>query len=236
MTKNTKIFLIYGAVALLSVAMIVLFRGLGAAVPEQEVPDFSQAGKETAERFFKIEQDLEMIHQGGEKVKLSDIIGKVTVVAQFFAVCPHCALRSGIELQELHQRFGGDPDFKIVCITVDPETDGPEELAAYSEALGADVKNWWFATASDKEKTHRYLEEALGFMGIRERTNPIDISENGRYSHDLGLLLVDREFNVIGKWPLADARSEEGREVDPTRYERLKKGMYERIEQELEKR
>lgn len=233
MNSRSKIILFYGGVAVASVAMVLFFHNLGRAVPEQPVSQVRDVGKETVESFFPIKEDLELVNQEGEEVKLSDIRGKVTVVTEFFAVCPHCAVRSGIELRELIERFGSNPDFRIVCISVDPETDGPVELKAYAEALDADPRNWWFATAGSKEQTHRYLEKVLGFMGIRERRDPVDIASNGRYSHDLGLMLVDRDFNVVGKWPLADARSAEGRAQDPGNYERLKTEMYERIEKEL---
>ena len=46
---------------------------------------------------------------------------------------------------------------------------------------------------------------------------------------------MDRDFNVVGKWPLADARSEEGRKLDPGLYESLKKEMTGRIRAELGK-
>ena len=98
---------------------------------------------------------------------------------------------------------------------MDPENDKQEKLADYAKALGADSKNWWFLNAGDTKSTHTYLEKELKFFGIRERTDPVDIEANGRYAHDLGFLLVDREFRVIGKWPLADARSEEARKRGP---------------------
>ena len=86
-----------------------------------------------------------------------------------------------------------------------------------------------------RQSTHAYLENELKFFGIRERTDPADIEANGRYSHDLGFLLVDREFKVVGKWPLADARSEEARKLDPNLYPQLKKELFDRIEAELDK-
>jgi len=46
---------------------------------------------------------------------------------------------------------------------------------------------------------------------------------------------VDRDWKVLGKWPLADARGEEERRRDPGRYEREKNDLYERIREELEK-
>jgi hypothetical protein len=87
----------------------------------------------------------------------------------------------------------------------------------------------------NEKETHEYLEKELGFFAIRERTDPADAESNGRFAHDMGILLVDREWNVVGKWPLADARSEEGRKQDPELYEKLKKQLRDRLSEELEK-
>ncbi len=228
-----KIAAIYGIVALASVAMVVFFITIANRVPETELPLVKDVGTEQVETFFPIDGDLEMTRQDGEKVKLADLEGQVTVLAQFFAVCPHCAVRNGAELKALYDRYRSNPHFRMVCISVDPETDGLAELKAYGEALGAEPESWWFARAEDAEETHRFLEEKLGFFEIRERKDPLDIQSNGRYAHDLGLLLIDRDLNVVGKWPLADARSDEGRQRDPELYERLKAELHERIEKEL---
>jgi len=235
MSARAKVISIYGTVAVLSVVLVVFFMKVGAGVPESDLPPVSDLGKDQVETFFPIEKDLALTTQSGESVMLSDIRGKVTVLAQFFAVCPHCAQRNGMELTEIRKRFGDHPDFRIVCITVDPETDGSEELKAYAEVFDADPDKWWFATAGDKAKTHDYLENELKFFGIRERTDPVDVASNGRYAHDLGFLVIDREFNVLGKWPLADARSEEAMAREPELYEKLKREMYGRIESELAK-
>jgi hypothetical protein len=79
------------------------------------------------------------------------------------------------------------------------------------------------------------MEKELGFFAIRERTDPVDIESNGRFAHDMGIMLVDREWNVVGKWPLADARTEEGRKRDPELYEKLKRELHDRLREELEK-
>jgi hypothetical protein len=105
-----------------------------------------------------------------------------------------------------------------------------------ASALGADTKNWWFLNAGDAKSTHAYLEQTLKFFGIRERSDPADIEANGRYAHDLGFILVDRDFNVIGKWPLADARSDEARQRDPQLYDRVKEDLFNRIRAELNKK
>ena len=235
MNDRRKIALIYGFVAIVSVAFLAFAIHLGTQVPEQEEPEFSGVGREKAETFFPIKADFTGVNQAGQPVKLSDLKGKVWLVAEFFAVCPHCAVRNGQELKSIYDEFKDHPDFHMVCVSVDPNTDTPERLVDYSKALGADAADWWFMSHPNEKETHEYLEKELGFFAIRERTDPADAESNGRFAHDMGILLVDREWNVIGKWPLADARSEEGRKQDPELYEKLKKQLRDRLSEELEK-
>lgn len=228
---KAKIIAIYSFVVVASVAMVAFFIHVANQVPE--TPVASHVGTEKVETFFPIEVDLEMTRQDGETMHLSDLEGKVTVLAQFFAVCPKCAVRNGRDLAEVYRTFGDHPDFRILCISVDPDTDGVEQLADYAGAMKADVSNWWFTRTDDEAEIHRFLEEELKFFRITERTDPVDIASNGRFAHDLDLLLVDREMNVVGKYPLASAASEEGRKLDPTRYQREKEKLYQRIREEL---
>jgi protein SCO1 len=239
MKRSTTITLFYTGVAILCVTIVSisvwLGRGLNAPYQAPKNPAVL-TGKDTAPQWFEITRDLPAVNQDKQAVKLSDLRGKVWIAAEFFAVCPHCAVRNGEELRIIYDEFKNDPDFHIACISVDPEQDTPEKLADYATALSADSKNWWFLNAGDAKTTHEYLEKELKFFGIRERTDPIDIEANGKYSHDLGFILVDREFKVIGKWPLADARSEQGKKLDPQLYAKLKAELFARIRLELAKK
>lgn len=238
MTKKTTLTLFYSAIALICVGVVLLSRYLhhqnanSGRMPETPT-QVVNTGKEKAQEWFAIEEDLAGTIQTGEQVKLSDLKGKVWLVAEFFAVCPMCAQRNGAELYKIYETFGDHPDFHVVCITVDPDNDDVEKLEAYGKALNADPDNWWFMNAGTEEHTHRYLEDELKFFGIRERKDPVDIETNGRFAHDLGFILVDRDFRVVGKWPLADARSPEAKQRDPGLYDRLKQELFERIETEL---
>ncbi|MGJ8645035.1 MAG: SCO family protein [Luteolibacter sp.] len=238
MNKRTTIITFYAIVALICAGILLLVNKVivpNMKAKSQETEAFIKVRAEKEQSWFPIEKDLSATNQAGEKVKLSDLRGKVWVVAEFFAVCPHCAVRNGTELRKIYDEFKDNPDFQMVCISVDPTQDDVEKLAAYSEALSADVEDWWFLNAGDEKATHEYLEHTLKYFGIRERSDPAEIESSGRFSHDLGLILVDRGFNVIGKWPLADARSEAGRELDPNLYEELKEEMFTRIRTELDK-
>jgi protein SCO1 len=235
MKDRGKIFAIYGTVAVFSALVIGTAMYLGNRMPEQPQPDFHSVGAEKVETFFQIQKDFAGVDQTGKQVKLSDLKGKVWLVAEFFAVCPHCAVRNGQELKSLFDQFKDHPDFHMACISVDPTTDTPERLVEYSKALGADPARWWFMSHPNEKETHDYLEKELKFIRVQERLDPADRDANGRFQHDMSISLVDREWNVIGKWNLYGARSEEGRKQDPEAYERMKGELISRLTEELEK-
>ena len=236
MTKTTTLTLFYAGVALVCAAILALVNFLilpGLKTKGAETIDFANVGRQRQEAWFPIGKDLVATNQAGETVKLSDLRGKVWVVAEFFAVCPHCAVRNGKELREIYDAFKDRPDFHIVCISVDPQQDGVEKLKDYAEALGADSKNWWFLNAGDEKATHEYLEKTLKFLGVRDRTDPAQIEANGRFEHDMGLLAVSRDFSTFGKWDLAFQRSELG---TPEGYKSVKSAMMTRLREELDKK
>lgn len=236
MTKKTTLIVFYSGVALLVAGILSVSFYLRSQLPKADMSKVVDVGKTMVNTWFPIKADLVATNQEGRQVKLSELKGKVWLVAEFFAVCPHCAVRNGEELRKIYDAFKEDPYFHMVCISIDPENDDVAKLRDYSSALGADASDWWFLNAGEIGATHRYLEQELKFFGVRERKDPKDIEANGRFSHDLGFILVDRDFNVLGKWPLADARSAEARERDPEMYERLKAELFARIRAELAKK
>lgn len=237
MSRTTTITLFYTGVAVFSALILWIafkIRPTLTSSYDAPTPIAIDTGRVTAAEWFPITSDLDGINQNGESVKLSDLRGKVLLLAQFFAVCPHCAVRNGTEMRAIYDAFREHPDFHVICITVDPEFDTRERLADYATALGADAGNWWFFNAGDEKKTHEFLENHLGFFGIRERSDPLEIEAQGRFAHDLGLMVVNRNFDVIGKWALADARTAEALEIDPEGYDRRKADILQRIRSELD--
>lgn len=236
MTRNTTIALFYTGVAAICVGIISISMWLSKGLKTPYQAPAINLGKETAPQWFPIEKDLSATNQDNKSVKLSDLRGKVWLVAEFFAVCPNCAVRNGKDLRTIYDEFKGNPDFHIACISIDPESDNIEKLSDYGKALSADSKNWWFLNAGDLKTTHEYLEQTLKFMGVRNRTDPLDIETNGKYLHDMAFTLVDRDFNIIGKWQLVGADTAEGRAIDPDYYQKTKAELFNRIRQELSKK
>jgi protein SCO1 len=148
-------------------------------------------------------------------------------VTGFFAVCPLCARSNSTDLKTLSETFADNPDFHLVCISIDPEQDDVEKLSAYAQALGADVKNWWFLTGRP-DAIHRYLEKDLKFPPAVERTDPNQIATLGRFQHDLGIMVIDREMRIVGKRNLSWAAGQ-----NPELHDQWKQHLHAIIETEL---
>lgn len=237
MKRTTTIALFYTGVAVICIAIVSVAMWLGRGLNKPyQAPIAVNTGKATVAEWFPIAKDLPAVNQENQPVKLSDLRGKVWLVAEFFAVCPNCAVRNGTELRKIYDEFKDNPDFHIACVSIDPETDKVEKLGDYAKALGAETKNWWFLNAGDAKTTHEYLEHTLKFMGIRNRIDPLDIETNGKYEHDMAFTLVDRDFNVIGKWDLVGSKSAEGQKIAPGLYQKSKDELFARIRLELAKK
>ena len=169
MTTKGKIIAIYGAVAVISAGIIAGGMWLRSGLRKPQEPSLTiESGKETQKEWFPVTRDFTAVNQAGETVRLSQLKGKVWLVAEFFAVCPHCAMRNGAELRVIYDEFKDHPDFQMVCISVDPQTDTVEKLKDYASALGADNRNWWFLNGGDEMKDGKAVE-AVGLEQRRVR-------------------------------------------------------------------
>jgi protein SCO1 len=187
------------------------------------------SGAMVAER-PRIHGDVTAVNQDGQSVRLSELRGKVWAVTEFFAVCPLCARSNSTDLKALSEKFADDPDFHLVCISIDPEHDDVERLAGYAQALGADARNWWFLTGASAE-IHRYLEKDLKFPPAVERSDPEEIAELGRFQHDLGITVVDRDMRIVGKRNLSWAAGQ-----SPALHDQWERHLHAIIETELSRK
>jgi protein SCO1/2 len=98
------------------------------------------------------------------------------------------------------------PDFHLVSISVDPERDTPERLAAYGARFGANPLAWSFLTGplGAIEKT-----VVDGFkIGMGKEKTPAAAADGGATGQQLfeifhgeHLVLVDRQLRIRGYFP-----------------------------------
>ena len=205
MTDKQKIFLIYASVAVASVfimAIAFLIRGKPSSY-EAEAPYYKQ--EQDFEPLLKLEQDLVLKKQNGEEVRISDLNGKVWAFAQFYAVCPMCAERNSQGLKQLYEKYKDEPDFQVVCITVDPENDGVEQMKSYAEALNADVSNWWFLTG-EADALKKYMVDEMKYQEIVKREDEEAAARLGAYEHDMSIAIYDRKLSMVKRHDLFNAK------------------------------
>lgn len=145
-----------------------------------------------------LDRSLEGVERNGRPINFDQVKGKVRVVSYIYTICPHgCAAVIG-EMLKLHKEHGHRSDFHQISVTVLPDRDTPQVLAAYAEGIGLTSSSpWWFVTG-ELSRLSDFMIQGLKMappvpIPPEERLNPLDL-----YAHDLRVLLVDREGWVRG--------------------------------------
>jgi len=130
---------------------VVTGREAAPAVPAARVPRLRAGGALPP---------LALLDERGRALTLESLRGRFTVVTFIFTrcpvpeFCPAMALKFGALQAALEKKMAatdGAPAARLLSITLDPEFDRPDVLAAYGEALGANPAIWNFATGDTAE-------------------------------------------------------------------------------------
>ncbi len=204
MTDKLRIIRIYVVVAVISVLILLTTYYIQSQQVKPKVEPYY--AKETSfEPLLTLEKDLVLKDQDGGDARMSELKGKVWAFAQFYATCPMCAERNSQGLKNLYEKFKGNPDFRLVCITVNPESDGVAEMKSYAEGLGADTSNWLFLTG-DAKLLKDYMISEMKYQPIVKRENPEEAATLGEYEHDMSIAVYDRNLSMVSRHDLYNAR------------------------------
>lgn len=229
MTDKGKIITIYASAALISALIFAVAFWIKGNQIKPEVKPYYSSDSEL-QPLLTLEKDITLTNQAGEKVKISELKGKVWAFAQFYAACPMCAKNNEQGMKSLYNKFKNNPDFQMVCITVDPEKDGVEELKSYAEALGADTSSWWFLTG-EPDELRAYMVDEMKYDPIQVRKDPSEAAEKGAIAHNMSIAVFDRELSLIGRRDLFHAKID-GEAV----YVETEKALHQMVEAVLEKK
>ncbi|MBI1949524.1 MAG: SCO family protein [Deltaproteobacteria bacterium] len=138
----------------------------------------------------------------GKPFSSADLKGKVWIANFFFARCPSICPKMQSETAKIlpHVEDLGDDEGEspvvLVSITVDPENDTPEVLAAYANKLQAPAGRWKFLTGDRELIKEVAVKRFLLGMGDKEAVggDVYDIVHSGK------LALVDQNGDVRGYW------------------------------------
>lgn len=111
-----------------------------------------------------------LTERSGKEIALADLRGLVWIADFIWTRCPDaCPLMSGV-MARLQSEFAGEPEFRLVSISVDPQYDTPAVLTRYAARYGADLDRWLFLTG-DKETVYRLVRDGFK-LAVRDPDDP----------------------------------------------------------------
>lgn len=122
------------SVVLLSLAAILALRS---SLRQPALPVFGQV------------PEFSMVAQDGRTFTQDDLAGRVHLIGFIYTSCPDICPAITAQMRVLQTelaRSGLTDQVHLVSITVDPEYDTPERLAAYAQIYSADTASWHFLT------------------------------------------------------------------------------------------
>jgi cytochrome oxidase Cu insertion factor (SCO1/SenC/PrrC family) len=152
-------------------------------------------------RAFGEVPDFALVSQTGEPVTLDTLRGRPFAVAAIFTTCSGPCPKITASMRRL-QDVLAEADVRLVSVSVDPETDTPEVLAAYADAYTADGERWLFLTG-EEEEIHGFLREGLWLPLARAAEGEAEPGQE--VTHSTKIVAVDRTGRLRGWYEGVDA-------------------------------
>ncbi|UQD55187.1 SCO family protein [Flavobacterium sp. K5-23] len=132
---------------------------------------------------------FELVNQDNVKITNESYKGKVYVLEFFFTSCPSICPKMNLSMLEIENKFFGNPNFGIVSITIDPETDTPAVLKSHSKALGVRSSSWNFLSG---DKAYIMNLANKGFNLYAGENSKV----SGGFEHSGLFALIDKNGNI----------------------------------------
>jgi cytochrome oxidase Cu insertion factor (SCO1/SenC/PrrC family) len=135
--------------------------------------------------------DFSLTDCTGRTVTRADLQGKILVVDFLLTSCSVSCPVVNRHMAEIQQLTIGQPDVRLLSLTVDPRTDTPASLMKYGARYGADT-NRWFLLTGDKDTLYHLI--ATSFLP-QDLDDPF-VYMPGNFSHTERIALVDAHGHV----------------------------------------
>ena len=133
--------------------------------------------------------------QTGERFDSDRLTGKIWIANFIFTRCrATCPVQTAnlVTLQKKLEKLSAGADVELISITVDPDYDTPEVLAAYAEQAGVDTGHWHFLTGPREEIWE------LCKTGFKLAVADAPPDANTLILHSDRFILIDRRGRVRG--------------------------------------
>ncbi len=133
-------------------------------------------------------RSVELVDQNGRQVNLASLKGKPVVVDFIYTTCPGECLMLTQKMARVASRTRAD--IRMVSITVDPEHDGPAQLAAYAKGQGIDDPRWLFLTGAPST-----IDRVLNDFQLRRKRAP-----DGSVDHISGVFMLGTDGHEVREY------------------------------------
>lgn len=127
--------------------------------------------------------DIELVDQHGQRLRLGDLGGEVTVAAMIYTSCTSVCLRITDEMRLIERQLGDRRDVQFVLFSLDPERDDPEAMTAFALARGLDPDRWRLLAASEDD-----VRSLAAVLGVRYQPLP-----DGEIAHSALVFVIDEQ-------------------------------------------
>lgn len=169
---------------------------------KQQEKDRVEVVEGRSPRIGRLTKNFAGVCQDGESRGLNDLEGKVWAVSSIVPGFPEENKIQLAKMQELAERYKGNENFHLVCLSVADPTDesqnaGHAKLNEIATEVGADINQWWFM-AAEEEKVIGFLKDHLKMAHIKERSGE-EAAKLGKHDIAAQIRIVDQSRRVRGE-------------------------------------
>lgn len=124
--------------------------------------------------------------QDNETIELKDLKGDILVVVMIYTTCKAACPRLVADMRSIHDKVNNG-SVKYILVSIDPETDTPERLRAFSIENQMDTEEWTFLQGSVDD-----VREFSNVLAVKyKQISPLD------FSHSNIISLFDTEGVLV---------------------------------------
>lgn len=114
--------------------------------------------------------------QNHEKIELKELRGDVLVMVMIYTSCQTACPRLAADMRNIEKQIPEDKKEQVtlVLVSIDPETDTPERLAAFAKENQMDSEKWVLLRGSEADTREFAAVLAVNY----KRISPIDFSHS----------------------------------------------------------
>jgi protein SCO1 len=157
--------------------------------------------------------DSEWISQSGEKIQLSDLQGKVQLVAMIYTECSYACPRIIADLRRIEEELKGikKEQVGITLVTMDPERDTPQKLKEFAAKNKLDPNRWTILTSEEGN-----ILELAALLNVKYKKE-----SNGNIAHSNIITVLNSSGEIINQ--------QEGLGIDPDETVNAIKGLIQQL-------